>query len=33
MGGIEECLFEILGHEEIFGSTSYKVLCFEKAEK
>jgi hypothetical protein len=33
MGGIKECLFEILGQEEIFVSTSYRVLCHEKAEK
>jgi hypothetical protein len=33
MGGIEECLFEILGQEEIFGSTSYRVLFHEKAEQ
>jgi hypothetical protein len=33
MGGIEECLFEVLGQEEIFGSTTYRVLCLEKEEK
>jgi hypothetical protein len=33
MGGIEECLFEVLGKEEIFGSTTYRVLCLKEAEQ
>jgi hypothetical protein len=33
MGGIEECIFKVLGQEEIFGSTTYRVLCLKKVEK
>jgi hypothetical protein len=33
MGGIEGCLFKVLGQEEIVGSTTYRVLCLKKAEQ
>jgi hypothetical protein len=33
MGGIEGCIFKVLGQEEIFGSTAYRVLFLIKEEQ
>jgi hypothetical protein len=33
MGRIEDCFFEVLGQEKIFGSTTYIIICLEKEKQ
>jgi hypothetical protein len=33
LGGIGECLFEVLGKEEVFGSIAYSFICLKKEEQ